>query len=118
MRQGGRGIRWRFVFWPLLRYTEFLLKSFSRFFVSMALWVAGLTVVFWSCQVQDHVLGADKQLGAGWESFSQAFSAFTGGEPLPLTGVALPIVTVFAVLAGLAHLGIFVSHLYTLVTRK
>jgi hypothetical protein len=33
-------------------------------------------------------------------------------------GVLFSIVVSFAILAGVAHLGVFVSHLYTLISRK
>lgn len=118
LRQGLGGLRWRYIFWPFLRYSEFLLKSFSRFAVSIAAWISGLTAAFWYLRVQDHTLQDGKSLSPGWEAVSRAFSAFTGSDPLTVTGFFFPVLTGFAVLAGLAHLGIFVSHLYTLVSRK
>lgn len=107
-------IPWRYLFWLPLRYTEFLLASFLRFFVSILLWIAGLTFLFWIFRD----FGVNSPHDAGWNSFSDAFSSFTGRGKLPTYGIILPMLTVFAEISGLAHLGVFISHLYALVKRK
>lgn len=143
MHRNSGGMSWRVLFAPVLRYSEFLLDSFPRFFVSIFVWIFGLTGLFWLTATPgkppdapggadrldtlialfESLLGKPPEAPDGaaplLQSFSQAFLYFSGSEGVVFPGnLAWTFMSVFTVAVGLAHLGIFVSHLYTLVTRK
>ena len=105
---------WRFVFLPILRYVEFLLASFMQFCVALIGWLVGLSLVFLAAP-EPAVQAAN---GSASQSWSIAMTAFFGAEPMTITQPLWVVVTTLAILAGVAHLGVFISHLYTLVSRK
>nr|VFJ43704.1 MAG: hypothetical protein BECKDK2373B_GA0170837_100629 [Candidatus Kentron sp. DK] len=108
---------WRYVFLPLLRYSEFLFKSFSRFALAIFLWIGGLSGLFaWALHAYGGAPGKTQNIDA--LPFGNAIGTFFGTAPVTSYGHWAIALSVFAIVAGLAHLGIFISYLYTLVSRR
>nr|VFK66432.1 MAG: TIR domain-containing protein [Candidatus Kentron sp. UNK]VFK72023.1 MAG: TIR domain-containing protein [Candidatus Kentron sp. UNK] len=111
---------WGWIFWPLMRYSELLFKSFSRFTLAIFLWIGGLfglfSLIFHMRDVPDKALqGSPCTQGF---PFGDAISTFLGTVPITSYGYWAVALSVLAIVAGLAHLGIFISYLYTLVSRR
>lgn len=106
----------RRVFWPVIRYVEILLSSFPKFLCAICLWLVVLSLLYtWT--------GADHSWTLGFEDGLTSF--FSNGAPFHEAGVsdkppttAYVAVVCLAIAAGFAHLGIFISHVYSLITRK
>nr|VFJ45705.1 MAG: hypothetical protein BECKDK2373C_GA0170839_101231 [Candidatus Kentron sp. DK] len=108
---------WRVLFWPLLRYSEFLFKSFSRFALAIFLWIGGLSGLFaWAFHAYGGAPGKTQNIDA--LPFGNAIGTFFGTAPVTSYGHWAIALSVLAIIAGLAHLGIFISYLYTLVSRR
>jgi len=101
---------WRILAWPILRYTEFLLSSFSRFAVAIGLWLLSLSALYTE---PGYTSDAPSQL----KPAGKAIELFLGSAPLD-TGLTSLMLSVLVIIAGLAHLGIFISHLYVLVSKR
>jgi hypothetical protein len=105
--------------WPVFRYVEFVLGSFSRFALSLTVWVIVLAVLFW---ISDITTGGAVTTNSGDHgmrlALSRALESFVG-KGLPTDpNVIRDILYVLATSAGLLHIGAFVSLLYSTVSRK
>lgn len=122
----------RFIFWPILRYTEFLLNSFGRFSIAIIGWVVVLALLYQQLHlyhpaqsvdlcastlqaIELHQCPAPPEFGYFWEAFKRFFN-HTSDPSSPST--LWSILTAIGVIAGLGHIGIFISYMYTLVARK
>jgi hypothetical protein len=107
---------WGWIFWPILRYCEFLLSSFPRFILALLGWILALTMFFW---LESVYLNDSSVSTVVSNSFGNAFAFFLGSDPPDADARFLEIFLAFlAATAGLAHLGVFISHLYSIVARK
>jgi hypothetical protein len=98
----------RYVLWPILRYLEFLLKSFPFFLLGLIIWLVVFIGLYW-------IIGTEGFLKA----CQNAFGSFSGGDPTPKgTSWIITILTTFAVLMGMGHFGIFISHAYAMLSRR
>lgn len=106
MRESSSGfaLPWRMVFWPFFRYVEGLLASFPFFVLSLIAWSVIIAALF-NLTHYGNVAEAtfNTFFGFGWPSEEANVSRWVAG---------------LAMLAGIGHLGIFVSHLYTIVSRR
>lgn len=103
---------------PPLRYFELLMRSVPCFLLSLLIWVAAFGWLFmWSASYPTYWHGL----------FDAASSIFAVSAPAPhqlSPSDHLQIPSLYAaavcgaILTGLVHLGVFVSHLYTIVSRK
>ena len=100
---------WRKLAWPFLRYSEFLLTSFWRFTSAIVVWVLA---VWWLYYEAGSGLGGDESKSLS--SFGHAIGTFFSVDPVPEYLFLSSIVVV----AGVFHLGIFISLLYDLVNKK
>jgi hypothetical protein len=101
----------RIIFWPVLKYTETVLASFAWFLAAIAGWLLLFAALFsWVAKVP--------VVPAGVGPWDQAFTSFTGGGAFASSSFAWNLLTVCAVFLGIAHIGIFISHVYMLVSRK
>lgn len=106
---------WRLPFTPFLRYFELLMSSFLSFVVCL-----GVCVVVFAC-----LFTAVTHYQSYWHGVFDAVSSVLAISG-PATHEHTPnppsfmysVVVSFAIVMGIAHLGVFVSHLYTLVSRK
>lgn len=107
----------RFIFWPILRYTEFLLNSFGKFSIAIIGWVGVLTLLY--CLLSLPLKTESPLPVAGFNPFWEAFHRFFNHTMPPSGGGILwSMLTVIGVIAGIGHIGIFISYMYTLVARK
>ena len=104
-----------FVFAPVLRYLEFLLASFPRFVAVLIGWALLLSFLYlWG--------GKDTQWIPGVQDAISSF--FSAGPPVHQGAVPdanSPIyawTVCVAILLGFVHLGVFISHLYSIIARK
>ena len=111
----------RKLLWPALRYIEILLSSFSVFVVILVGWLVILGLLYW---------GAGYEGGSSWsfacglqDSISSFFSI--GPPTLPNetickanNGWGYALVTSAAIFLGFVHLGVFISHLYSITARR
>ncbi len=106
---------WQAFMYPLRWYVDFLMGSLARLTGAIAVWAAGLLSFFYYCEPKtacpEHSPFQNAVVGT-LTSFFQAgpASEFSGGLPL--------LVSTFAILFGFIHLGIFISHLYTIASRR
>ena len=112
---------WRWFFWPVLRYIDFLLDSFPRFIFSLVVWIVATGVAAWLID-QTPSQAASEQLSSPGLRGAIKFSldAFLGKTlPADLSPNSLrDVVYVIAGVAGLLHIGALISLIYTKVTRK
>ncbi len=97
---------WGWAAWPFLRYSEWLLSSFPKFLVAIGAWVLGL----WGLYSALPEAPVKDDLGP----FGKVIGTFFSVDPLP-EHLALSSI---AVVAGLFHLGVFISMLYELLSRR
>ncbi len=108
---------WIIPIYPIRLYVETLVGSFRYFVIALLFWP--ILFGFISSMVgaefgknNDSIAGFSKQM-------INSFSIFFGIQPVqfPENPSAMAI-TMFLMIGGFLHLGIFVSHLYTLITRS
>jgi hypothetical protein len=125
--------------WACRLYLDLLLNSLKIFLLAIVLWVAGLSVAYEQfcdkCDVRDVVAqsqtadsapaadGATKHVRYE-HGINHAMTSFFGIQPphdlddLEGYGYGPFIITIIAITMGFVHLGIFVSHVYSLVSRR
>jgi hypothetical protein len=93
----------------ILWYAELLLASFGRLIAGISLWLFALTIVWFLLD-----------RGHGWKSaFSGAWSAFFGGNAASDTASwAVMAWSGVALVSGMLHLGVLISYIYSLISRK
>jgi hypothetical protein len=106
---------WRWIFWPMLRYIDFLLDSFSRFVLSLMIWVALTAFLGWAV---DHDLSKPITPEGVRGAIQFSLDAFVGKVLPPNQNVARDFLYVIAGIAGLLHIGALVSLIYSKITRK
>ena len=107
--------RWAVIFQPLAWYIEWLLGSLPRFIVAMGLWVFVLSALYFAAgptKLPSYLTPLTASLYAGFESF------FGLTAPPGELGTFSNGVILLAISGGFVHLGVFISHLYTIVSRK
>ena len=108
--------------WPILRYLELLLSSFGNFLLALAGWILVLTLLFavstgnssgsvFACALQDSVstffsVGPPAHIGLPF------------CDPKPDAAWRYAAVTSLGIIAGAFHLGVFISYLYSLLSRR
>ena len=109
----------RRLLWPVLRYLEVLLSSFATFVLVLIAWIVGLGVLFWLSQSGD---GFGDLLCGLQNSVSSFFSMGSPITPKPacseINNWFGSLVTSLAIVSGFVHTGVFISHLYSIVSRK
>jgi hypothetical protein len=108
---------WHLLFMPFLRYFELLMRSILWFVGCLSIWVFVFGWLFkWSASYPTYWHGL----------FDAVTSIFAISSPashhLSQNDFQVPsfyaAVVCGAIIIGVAHLGVFVSHLYTMVSRK
>jgi hypothetical protein len=106
----------RYLMWPVLRYLELLLGSFALFVVIVVMWVFALGVGY------NAAAGYSNMSHGLMDSVTSFFSIGSPVHPLTFNAPAHPDVygwvVAVAVVSGFVHLGVFVSHMYTIVSRR
>lgn len=119
MRHRGRRLPfpWRYLFWPIMRYSEFLLSSLPRFIFGLTIWTVLLGALF-SLADAHLEIGDVPTVHLDFHPVSALLTTFFGVGSLIDTHPIWIMLTLISVLGGFAHLGIFISHLYSIVMRK
>lgn len=113
---------WAWIFYPARWYLDFLLSSLGRFILMLAVWliVFALIYSFVFPSPEEHTTISMMLHGSG-----DAINSFIGlSIPRDLTkeiqsnGIFSVCVSFIAVLLGFTHLGIFISHLYSIIARR
>lgn len=111
--------RWARPFQLVAWYIEFLLASLPRFLAAICVWIVGLALLFWltgthPAGVATSTLYMDAKISllGAWESF------FGIQAPPNELGTFNNGVILVAIIGGFVHLGVFISHLYSVVSRR
>jgi hypothetical protein len=103
---------WTFPVWPFRWYIHGLLKNFPLFLAAIVAWIALLWCLFFYS-------GVAKDASQG---FLYGVASFLAVAPptdaAAVCGFWARMVVAFAVIAGFLNLGIFVAHLYTVLSRR
>ena len=110
---------WSFLGYPFRWYVEILLDRPVYFAGALSLW-AGALYWFFILHGAQEVNGGSSPESHGWKvSIHETIATFFQTEiPENLVHWWAVVVSVLAVLFGFVHLGIFISHLYTQVSRR
>mgnify|MGYP000682734956 CR=1 FL=1 len=117
---------WRYAFWFPIRYVEFLLSSFLGFVGIVVLWLLVLSLLFslvpanqnqniplcWG--IDQIIVGAERAVTS---FFSIGPPMQHGSQPSDYA-VSYVVLSAFTMIAGFLHLGVLVTHLYSVVSRK
>ncbi|MBC7187229.1 MAG: hypothetical protein H5U38_09370 [Calditrichaeota bacterium] len=108
---------WFLPLWLVRWYVEELVGSFALFVGMLFIWPLSLGVVASTLHAQfDH---PPAMPWGFWAQIWNAFISFFGLQPgAPPLDAPAEIITLALVLLGFLHLGIFVAHLYTLISRR
>lgn len=101
---------------PLLWYLELLLSSFAVFVIVIFVWIIGLSILYW-------LTATHETWGYG---LSDAITSFfsIGGPIHPDSGkdagisVWNALVINIAIVSGFVHLGVFITHLYSIISKR
>lgn len=110
---------WSWPFWPVRWYVDTLLESIPRFVIAIIGWLIlfGLLYTWKPAFIdpdQPHIL----------HGFEDAITAFFGMQPphsfeaVEGLGEVVVWITLFIIFVGFVHLGIFISHLYSIMSRR
>ncbi len=102
------GLHW--LGWGAGFYGELLLASFARLVTVTAVWIFGIALVtHWRLKA-----GPEKSFETG----STIIGWFFGGSAAQNVSVEIHLISWLAVVAGVFHIGILMSYLYSLISRK
>lgn len=111
-----------FLLWPLWRYIEQLLVSIRSFVILIIICITSFGLIFSLIHSPSLHLGSSIDWSIVRHGFFDAIVAFLSLQPphdfSQLEERSVLWLSLVAVVLGYIHLGIFISHLYSLVTRK
>ena len=111
---------WSWVVWPFRYYIDSLLASIPGFITAIVLWL--IVFGFFYSLLPGDIHGPDgSQIGHGFEDAIATFFGLQAPHEFDKAegaGELLVWLTLFVILAGFVHLGIFVSHLYSIMSRR
>jgi hypothetical protein len=109
---------WAWIFYPSRWYVELLLGSMLKFITAIGMWIIGLALgyrdICFDSSTKDRTLPT-------LHGFSDAVTAFFGFQPpheIQVPQMDFSLLTMLATVSGFVHLGIFVSHLYSVIARR
>jgi hypothetical protein len=105
---------WLSVFRPFRWYVETIVGSFWLFVIALLAWPLLFGVLGYVVKAG---FGPQVSNVAGY-TVSAFYTFFCLQPPSATVGIPAHVLTMLTVIAGFAHLGIFISHLYSLVARK
>lgn len=102
----GYTLRWMNPAYLVAWYVELLLRSMPGFLVAIVIWIASLALMHTTR------LGGSR----GWETaFKSATISFFSMQPLD---EVVNSIVILGILGGVLHLGVLISHLYAIVSRR
>ncbi len=107
---------WAWLFYPFRAYVELLLSSIPRFLSVVALWVVALTLIFQYCPIKD----PNNPVNPLTHGFTETVTTFFGVQPAHgiHNNLSWALFVSFVIVAGFVHLGILISHLYSMLVRR
>lgn len=111
---------WAWLFYPIRAYVEYLLGHLHRFVIAIIFWFLSLSFLFDACIKDKHSNIFINMLRGP----AHAITFFFGMQPpydmggLEGKGLYLELLTLFTIVMGFIHLGIFISHFYSIVSRR
>jgi hypothetical protein len=116
MQPGFKGTFFWIIF-PIRWYVEKLVGSLPLFILALISWPALLGI--FSAWTRAKFFVNEEFKFRFWDHVMDSFSTFFGLQPgnFP-TNAQGKILTIILIFLGFIHLGIFISHLYTLITRR
>ncbi len=109
---------WGWLIYPARWYVDFLLSSVLRFVLAILFWIVVFSFLFALFPHLDQPIA----LSAPMHGLMDAVTAFFGLQPVhdlnELKGEGFVLVNISAILAGFIHLGILISHLYSIIARR
>jgi hypothetical protein len=112
---------WRYVFWLPIRYVAMLLSSFRGFVGMVVVWIIVLAVLFaWAdqCTARWDVDRLVKGLESAVTSFFSVGPPLQHGKQPTSINEWKVVVSGLAMISGFLHLGVLISHLYMIVSRR
>jgi hypothetical protein len=106
---------WLGIIYPALWYVETLVGSFPLFVVALFLWPTIFGLATWAVGAQFGDGLTIQNLG---DYMTHGFITFFGIGPLEFPRSFIQPFTVLTMILGFTHLGIFITHLYTLLSRR
>ncbi|MGZ5434606.1 MAG: hypothetical protein ACXWID_01615 [Pyrinomonadaceae bacterium] len=116
-----RNRSWAWLFWLPRWYIDHLLNSISTFAIVILGWLLVFGTLYAKLPPHNGEHAVKSRLAHGFED---AIVTFFGLQPphelfdLEKSGLAVVWVTMFLIIMSFLHLGVFVSHLYALTTRR
>jgi hypothetical protein len=120
-RRPFRQFRW--ALWPFLKYVNWLLASLGNLFLAVIGWIIvfGLVYSFLIGKVFPEQHPASVMASLLYASFRAATAAIIAAEPLPTYDHQirwLKELTIAAQTCGVFHIGVLISHVYSMIARK
>lgn len=106
---------------PLMWYLELLLRSLPHFFGAIVVWLVGLSIMFFADSLKLDDLASGLSIGRICDASWVAFQTFVSVQPpQPPSGFPVPslVLVGLAMLAGVTHIGVFISHMYAMISRR
>ncbi|MBN1155659.1 hypothetical protein JXB12_12145 [candidate division KSB1 bacterium] len=112
---------WAWLFYPFRAYIEFLLGRLHRFVGALVFWFLSFSFLFDAClKNKHHDIFIEMLRGP-----AHTITTFFGMQPsynlieMENQGLFnLELLTLFAIVLGFIHLGIFISHVYSIISRR
>jgi hypothetical protein len=111
---------WGWVLYPARWYFDMLLSSLTKFVLMLALWLIIFTIIYGFVFSTENNMAANILHGT-----SDAINSFIGlslpreiPKELGIHDYLCVCVESLAVILGFTHLGIFISHLYSIIARR
>lgn len=118
---------WAWIFYPIRYYIEFLLGSVLRFAAALLGWIIVFTFAYGIILTSHPDSSSLLKLGLLHGLFD-SITAFFGLQPphdlnqlveeYPNHPESIIVLTIFAIITGFVHLGVFISHLYSMISRR
>jgi hypothetical protein len=112
----GKHPGWRWPLYPARWYIDFLLSSVSRFVLAILVWIALYAFLF--AVIQHDVQTSHSPAVHGLVDSLTSFFGLQLAHDMKDLGTGLVWINLTAILTGFVHLGILISHLYSIIARR
>ena len=117
IRCGARGVITLPANW-LLWYLHLCLRSLSTFLLILLGWVVFWSVICLLMRHQDPVVGGALTVSQTMTALAEGFGLMFGANTLTGLSGCFELVNVFGVLTSFVHVGIFITYLYSIGSRR
>jgi hypothetical protein len=106
---------WLGIIYPALWYVETLVSSFPLFVIAILFWPTLFGLATWLTGAQ---FGDPQAIQTFGDHMTHGFILFYGIGPVEFPKAFVQPFTILIMILGFTHLGIFITHLYTLLSRR